>query len=336
MKILHISDLHVGPYNPNLDNLETVRDFCVDRKNGLDVVVCSGDLMDRCLTKEQIEQMAKAYNFLTSNVGSKEDISFEELLDQLKKADLSGLPEELRKGLRAASRDYKEVEQEFDRHANNEYRRIFKIFRQLPQQVVVCPGNWDSTNFFDYAEDMNIHRTIRDINGLRFAGYGDSKDMAPMPPTRTIGFSDKSLFGFLRSVDPDVAITHVPPYEEVREELIGDKVKRKKIYRGNFAARAFLESERPILYLCGHHHDDRGFYLVNPGKAETLVNNAGNLGSYEHSNKDGTFTEVELDEDKRIVSATPYRIMDGKVKTAQARTGYDLRNLKQAEANAPK
>lgn len=289
MKLLHLSDIH-----GDLVALSTIKNYALKRHD-LEVIVFSGDGLGECLNRSQIEIKQAAYSFIESRVQTSEPLSFENVLYHLLTS------EEAPADIKKAAKDYVKVVREFDKNAEKQYSELVDIFKRFPQQVLTVPGNWDSPVYFKFFEEFDIHNKSKEINKIKFAGYGgDNWIPVCVPETRTIGLSERELHDFLIQEDPDVAVTHVPP-KSLQDE--GGNM-------GNWANLCYIRTESPILSLCGHAHESRG--IGKERHQETIVINPGNLGHYDGALNKGTFYEIELNK-KGVISAIPYIILGGEI-----------------------
>ena len=201
MKILHFSDVHGG-----LEELRYLRQYA-QKLSDFELTIFSGDLLGPFLSQEQVQQMYKAFNFILRNVKTKKPVPVEEILRQCRFNPNST------NDLQRAAEDYTRVESEFDKNAELRYEEALKEIEQFPGEVLMIPGNWDIQHFAKIFDKYDINQKSKIVNGVKIAGYGGS-DLHPdlNPPTRGTPYNDEALYTFLTQEDPDIAITHVPPY----------------------------------------------------------------------------------------------------------------------------
>jgi len=305
MKILHFSDVH-----GDLNALKAVVEFA-KKRNDLEAVVCSGDLLGQCLTNEQAEQMQHARSFIFNNVRSDKPISLTDVLDFIKR---STFPDSIKR----AANDYSGIEQEFNKNAEAQYKNLSNIFSEFPQTVFTIPGNWDSKHYFDYFGRFNVHEFPREINGIEFTGYGgDSFIPVFLPQTKAVFHSDEGLYKTLVEQVPEIAVTHTPP------KGVLDKGANGESY-GSWANLAYIRNpdESSDLLLCGHVHESEG--CARPEGLRTLVVNAGNVGKFVNSPKYGTFVEVDY-KNADSISVSPYRVLEnGEICDLKAKKIVDI------------
>lgn len=287
MKLLHITDIH-----GDLEALNSAKNYA-QKRNDLELILCSGDYIGECLNKRDVEKMQAAVNFIRSNIRINEPVPFAYVLQHI-------LKEEAPEGLKKAANDYIEIVKEFDENAEEQYRKVIDVFKQFPQQVLTVPGNWDSPHYFKFFEEYDIHGKSKEIAGIKFAGYG-SANMLPvfLPYVRFIDFSEEELYDFLTEEDSDVVVSHIAPFG------LQDKGSERD-HDGSWAYLDYIGRESPILCLVGHSHEARG--ISKDKDVNTFVINPGNLGHYEGSPNSGTFYEIELSK-QGIISAVPYKIL---------------------------
>ncbi|MEM4230493.1 MAG: metallophosphoesterase [Candidatus Pacearchaeota archaeon] len=287
MKLLHISDIH-----GDLDSLNTVADFA-RKRNDLEVIVCTGDLLGQCLPEEKVRLMLQAHNDILKRVYINERpiqnvFEFKEVLSFL-----------LQRGDKAAE-VYRAIEQEFEKNAEIQYSTIREVLAKFPQKVLTIPGNWDSQQYFYHFEEFDIHKKIREVGEVEFGGYGvDLATPTFLPLTKIIPYSEDELYNFLVENIPEVAVTHTPPRGILDQTLQGNK--------GSWAVLAYLRNpeESSNLFLCGHCHESFG--VIKPKGLRTLVINSGNLGKYKDCSHQRSFIEINYENGKEI-SILPYEI----------------------------
>ncbi len=303
-KILHFADVH-----GDKETLEQVVRYTQENKEDIDVVTFAGDMLGICLSVEQGQQVNAAYGFLrkfiNQHVEGGEDAPLDNVLGQIRLHPQC--PDEVQKAIQV----YEDINDSFEENAEKQYKDLAGLFGEMPQQKLVVPGNWDSQQFFDYFGKYCVHKKtgyIRDKsvgdNKISITGFGESPEgVIVIPGKQTIGFNEKEMFDFLTQQDPDIALTHVPPYGFLNDVKHG----------GNTALLAYMSRESPELMLCGHCHKARGTTLDE--LSGTVVVNPGNLGRYpsveKHEPNYGTFSLMEYEKDGRI-KVEHYSLRDGK------------------------
>ncbi|MDP3027834.1 MAG: metallophosphoesterase [Nanoarchaeota archaeon] len=296
MKLLDISDVH-----GDLPVLESVKNHAQKRED-LELIVCSGDFLGGCLSYEEGKKEGAAFGYIDDFVREHIQVNGGANFDSILKFILTD--ERVPKEAKQAARDHIELVKIFDKNAKEQYQKISEVFKQFPQQVLTVPGNWDSPHYFEFFEEQNIHNKTKEINGIKFAGYGGS-NMVPvfLPYARHLSFDEETLNGFLTEEDPDVVISHVAPFGLQDKGIQRD-------HEGSWAYLSYIGRETPVLCLVGHSHEGRG--ISKDKDVKTFVINPGNLGHYEGSPNSGTFYEIELRKEG-IISAVPYKIVNKKI-----------------------
>ena len=276
MKILHFSDLH-----GKIELLPKFREYA--EKKNLDAIIFSGDLADICLKREKAANMQSALEFVKNNVKTNRSISLDEFGGLLRELQFSpNVPEKLA----VAAKFYAEAEKEYDKNSEETYSDLLKEIEKFPGEILMIPGNWDSTNFHKVFEKYDIHLKEKTINDIKIAGYGGA-GLSPflIPQTRIIPYSETDLYEFLSSADPFIAVTHIPPYTN----KIGAE---KEGGIGSFANLAYIHNKKPAILLCGHYHE-----LIETNEdTDTSIVHAGNFGKYNDDDKYGNFVEISIDD----------------------------------------
>jgi Icc-related predicted phosphoesterase len=300
MKGLHLSDVH-----NDYVSLARLRNWAKERSD-LEFMAFTGDILHPILDFEEAAKENYAFgmisDFINNNIKIKEG----------QEPDLAAIlgavysHEKTPKEIKEAIEYHISVTNEFDKNAIEQYMNMVEIFKQFPQKVFTIPGNCDSPVYFQIFRDFDIHGEAREINGIKFAGFGgDSRVGGLMPALRAIPFSEKLLHDFLVKEDPDIAMTHSPPFG------IHDEVSDEDNW-GKWATLAYMRAQAPSLLLCGHVHERRGI-----GKEDyqgTLVVNSGNLGHYRQTKSFGTFYEIDIDTKTKAVNyIIPYRVFAGEI-----------------------
>lgn len=302
MRILHVSDVH-----GDFDALRSLKDVPAD------VVVCSGDFIGPCLEKKQMDPMINAFNLVINNICTREQMSLRDFF--LKVAGEKNLPEGLG-NVRDAAIDYLAIEQSFDRAAEAQYKNLASVFSQFKTPILTVPGNWDSTIYFDHLTSYDLHRRDRQVDGVRFAGYGSTDvSVKLVPPTRDIPYSEDEALEHLANNGADVIVTHMPPRGVL--DSFGESANQRN--GGSIANLAAMLRATPDLWLCGHIHNARG--VCEDKQSGTVVSNPGNLGQYFDFNGRGSFIVLERDKEGFCSNVEKYQIKsDGKISLSSKET----------------
>lgn len=133
-----------------------------------------------------------------------------------------------------------------------------------------------------------------------------------------VPFDHNELYNFLKKEEPEIVLTHNPPYNFCDDMFNGQNV-------GTPATEAYIQENSPKLVLAGHIHEagpsgnnPRGIKGVarhnDPHYGDTIIINPGNLGRFElltfpelktHMQFDyGTFSELYLED-----NGTPKKVV---------------------------
>jgi len=110
---------------------------------------------------------------------------------------------------------------------------------------------------------IDLHKKIKTIDNFNFIGYGGG------------GFSqrDKELEEFSKKIKKEnvIFITHAPPYKTKLDKLPMGNV-------GSVSIRKFIEKIKPILFICGHLHENENkrqklkqTLMINPGYKGEII-----------------------------------------------------------------
>lgn len=317
MKILHITDIH-----GDMPALQGAVELA--KQKDLEVICVTGDILGQVMPREQVHQSYSAFQVLYDFMRKFQmQGEFSNLLAELK--FLPSTPPEITRAALA----YSNIENQFIHHAEQQYSKSREILRQFPGHVLAVPGNWDTTAFFDYFGDFgdnkhSAHLKSWEIKGIKFAGYGGAPERAgAVPPSLDIQVSAEELYGFIMQEEPNIVLTHIPPFS------LCDRTPRKNDVTptaANFAALACLRTVTPDLWLCGHMHQGMGY--VNDRYSKTFVINSGNLGKYNGEKTTGIASLIELDANKFVTSFTPYLFSEKGVEKLVTLPSCDLRQYK--------
>jgi len=129
--------------------------------------------------------------------------------------------------------------------------KILKKFAKLGKIMLIIHGNHEDPDelrklCMKYNNIRFVHKKTFRMKGKMFVAYGGG------------GFSreDKRFEMFIKEVkkrvkkgEEIVLITHGPPYKTKIDELYGD-------YVGNESYNKAIKSLKPLLYICGHIHEN--------------------------------------------------------------------------------
>jgi Icc-related predicted phosphoesterase len=155
-----------------------------------------------------------------------------------------------------------------------EARKAVDVLRKYHLPILAVPGNWDSpgVDAFLTSEGINLHRKVRSVDGIQFAGLGGS---IPSPSTTLFEMSESEIEMALNEMTPEISdqlplifVCHQPPYDTLLDQ------KRTGDHVGSHSVRKWIEHVQPMLCLTGHIHEGVGVdwigkaTIVNPGPAE--------------------------------------------------------------------
>ncbi|RZN61911.1 metallophosphoesterase [Methanonatronarchaeum sp. AMET6-2] len=133
-------------------------------------------------------------------------------------------------------------------------------------KVVGVPGNCDPEEIDEVLENkaISVDRKSKEIDGLRFVGFGGSN---PTPFNTPREFDESEIYSVLSSLlsrdKPEVLISHSPPKKTV--DLASG------VHAGSESVRRAVEEYQPKVVLSGHIHEAKGTawvddsLVVNPG-----------------------------------------------------------------------
>lgn len=273
-KIIHFSDLH-----GDIDALRAVQYYtCEVMEEGLDAIVCSGDLIDCCFNKKEKEIYMQICDNLDlyQKKNNKEEYlsdSAEFILDNPKAPDSLKKNAELYLTFlecaeKASKAQYEIIKEEFDKF-------------ELP--VFLVPGNYDTRSIEEVFKDENIHKKTVKSRGLNFTGYGGA-NVSPAHTPKELIYPVKEIiddekiysepYNFLSKTETDILVAHMPPLgilDKVKAENSRVESQNKDSYTGSLGIRAYIEEYNPKLVLCGHIHEnmdvaeDKGTTILNAG-----------------------------------------------------------------------
>jgi Icc-related predicted phosphoesterase len=165
---------------------------------------------------------------------------------------------------------------------------VIALVESFNRNILAVHGNWDEPAVEGRLRETGIglHASGRIINGIGFFGLGGS---SPTPiPTRTV-YREDEIPGLLRSgaaeiegASTRVLISHGPP-RGLRDRTF------LYLRGGSKSLRAYIESERVDLCVCGHIHEAGGIERFR----DTVVANTGAF-------KKGSYTAIEIRADGTI------------------------------------
>lgn len=151
--------------------------------------------------------------------------------------------------------------------------QVGPLLERRAERMYVIPGNHES------AADIrrmcgrfglhDFHGGQMEIGGYRVAGLGYSN---PTPFDTPGEYSEQELAERLepfRGARPLVLICHCPPKDTPLDRI------REGLHAGSSSIRAFIESEQPDHFFCGHIHEAEG---VSCRMGATSARNVGKQG----------------------------------------------------------
>jgi len=165
-------------------------------------------------------------------------------------------------------------------------------------EVMFVPGNYDMDLQYTALYPYDLHKKCRDINGMKFCGYGGAPiATSGIPEMVSVMFYEYSVAGklhsepyeFFREHKPDVLMLHNPAYATL------DKIPSFGPV-GSIGIRQYLDEYDPRLVLSGHVHSDYGVmklgnsYCINPG-------NFGAVDSMTGWDPGGFFCRIKIEKD---------------------------------------
>lgn len=181
--------------------------------------------------------------------------------------------------------NYLELSGRAEKRMAENYKQFGDRFNTLEQKVFLVPGNLDTKFMEDILPKHNLHmKHAERVNGTKFTGYGESREMTPdVPQQMVIGYDSEEQYNHLSSEDGEVVLTHTPPtgYEGDNAQQSGDALLLMYMYR-----------KRPDLIISGHPHQP---YFHIDKDSGTAIANPGIFGRY-GIEPHGTFMEIDLNE----------------------------------------
>jgi len=172
-----------------------------------------------------------------------------------------------------------------------EAARVIEAVRKYNSRVLAVPGNCDYPEVAALLteEGINLDCTVREIDGVTFAGIGGS---LPCPGTTPNEMTDdemnarlERLGRVLPSGRPLVVAAHQPPHGTEADLLASG------VHVGSRSLRAFIEKHSPLICFTGHIHEGRtidtvvatGTVVATDTVVATKVVNPGPLGYGHHA-----------------------------------------------------
>jgi|SRR3989344_6930752 len=109
----------------------------------------------------------------------------------------------------------------------------------------------------------NLHKKIKTIDNFNFIGYGSGIFLR----------KDRELEEFSKKINKKniIFITHAPPYKTKLDKMPMENV-------GSVSIRKFIEKHKPILFICGHLHENENkrqklkqTLMINPGYKGEII-----------------------------------------------------------------
>jgi len=291
MKIINISDIH-GDFETFAKALKIIK------TSDAEVLAINGDLAGNVFEgkeKDSFINISKTfYNFL-SQIYNHTNGQIKTIHDTAKFliSNRVKAPDELKK----FAEDYLGFEKKAEERMSRQYQEFKQRFDDLEQKVILIPGNWDGKCINDFLEQENIHNISgKEINGIKFVGYGGSKEHpVNLPLDLTVHYNKDEAYSHLcKHEDAEIALSHnVPRGFEFNGRPPGE-----------YSLLAYLYRNAPSLILTGHTHNP---FVSKEKKTGTIVANPGNLGRYENQNF-GTFLEIDIDNNFFVKPISLYKI----------------------------
>ncbi len=168
--------------------------------------------------------------------------------------------------------------------SRTEAEELIAAVERCSSRILAVHGNWDRIEVKDFLEgkDYSLHARGEMIGGIGFFGLGGS---SPTPMKTATEYSEADMMRFLdrgyetvRNAEKIILLTHCPP-QGVRDRTY------RGLPGGSRSVRAFLETHRVDLCLCGHIHEAGGIESFHG----TVVANGGTF-------KQGNYLNIEIGE----------------------------------------
>lgn len=148
-----------------------------------------------------------------------------------------------------------------------EMEKIFKKFSELGKMMLIIPGNHEENSKINEAckkfkNIRNIHCKAFRIGKRIFLGYGGG---GFSQEDKRFEICAKEFKKILKKEDEAILVTHAPPYDTKMDYIANAHV-------GNMSYRKGINELKPLLYICGHLHENSKKKQV---VGKTLVINPG-------------------------------------------------------------
>ncbi|MCS6971722.1 MAG: metallophosphoesterase [Turneriella sp.] len=203
------------------------------------------------------------------------------------------------------------------------YQTLAKAIIPTGKRVFMIPGNYDLPLAETAVAPFSLHENVREVDGIRFAGYGSAPVFTPGIPEEIAARFEEHRSGnvwqsrprdFFLAHDADVYVLHNPAYGTL------DKLPRYG-HCGSPGIRQAVEQKSPRLVLSGHIHECYGLLKID----QTFFLNPSNFGSVETLDGEqvgGFFATILLQQsDERVVYVREVlwqRFLNGKFYTIAA------------------
>ena len=311
MKILYSADLHGDG-----EALHLFSAYASNRKD-INAVIYSGDLIAPPLDNEQMKDFLEVKQIL-GGIREKNKIPYS--LAQIAKTFMEG--EGVDESLKSLSKSYLIYASLSKENMLAQYKAIKEKFSKFSVPVLTLPGNHDGKCLEEILGEENLHMKTKDVNGIKFAGYGGAEVIPVwMPEELAMNYQevldDNYIFhsqplGFLSQQNADIAVVHNPPFGacDITKNL--DKVVDKEYNQddeshvGSKGIASYIMQDSPRVVLAGHIHESIGVEQ----KGYSYVLNPGNIGRYLNEKNHGTFMEFELDDNKNLIGVKLYLLKE--------------------------
>ncbi|MDY6843409.1 MAG: metallophosphoesterase [Thermodesulfobacteriota bacterium] len=251
MRIIYITDIH-DTFVP----LKTVFD-----NTTADVYLLAGDLLYRTFPRYETAWRYIELQEILSGYRARQD-SEESLWDVTQRLCL----EQKDSHLAFQAKEYMSLSDRAEKYMRSSYKRLETILSRYPEKrILVLPGNYDMDLCHTILKDRNIHLQCVEVDGVRIAGYGGAKVRTPGTPDHLqVPFRENVQAGkfwseaqeFFGTVDPDILVTHHPPYGHL-DRLPG------RGHIGSVGIRNYIDTSRVSVVFSGHLHADFGGEAAN-------------------------------------------------------------------------
>lgn len=339
MKILAVSDIHIGREKENIDYARAFARYAESSKP--DLIIIAGDIAEYsydterqmkeyivnaqkmlAITESELHRRRrhKAIELTPYETVCASAIVAEEILRK-------PFPEDWKETARAHLNSIREAE-----WVMNNYYAVFEhMFRAVKDKIIAVPGNHDVNLEDTILRELNIHKKAVQRQGFKIYGYGGAafRNGSPLfsriPSEITTPFNEyveqkaNEATGILEGrlvsepqrllekEQPDIAVLHTPPFGvlDMPVHLKDEKMPEEQKHLGSPGVTEYAKGGRTKLILCGHVHSSPGIARI-PADDLVAVVNLGCLGKTE--SEGGSFAEIEMDE-KGFQSARFYELV---------------------------